>query len=154
MVASAPLGRAAGCAYRATWGSAWLARARHASPQATRPCSSGAFVWAIGSLDEDGSTFSLTVTGTLQRVYNQCGQIKWVNSSNYVWTCNHSVLGGQHEEQVAVGNGFHLDCASHLSRRSLGEDGCLRLSCVLCQGCSMATALQSNLLFIPGAPPD
>jgi len=66
--------------YTATWGSAWLVRARHASPQATRPCSAAAFVWAIGFLDQDGSTFSLTVTGTLQRVYNQCGQIKWVNS--------------------------------------------------------------------------
>ena len=45
-------------------------------------------------LTETFSTFSLTATGTLQRVYNQCGQIKWVNSSNYVWTCNHSALGG------------------------------------------------------------
>jgi len=56
----------------------------------------------------------------------------------------------QHHEQLAVGNGFRCG-----KRFSFGlRKPCLRLSCVLCQGCSMATALQSNLLFIPGAPYD
>jgi len=74
---------------------------------------------------------------------------------------NHSVLGGGSTRNRSLWETVFIwtaqaTCPVEASAKmdACAFLACLRLSYVLCQGCSMATAVQSNPLFISGARHD